>query len=51
MNFICTLIIFLNLLDHENTSVLVLISVGLSLPIEFWKVCYLCDSLSKRLLS
>jgi hypothetical protein len=37
-NCICTAIIFLYLLDAEETSFLILISVGISLVLDLWKV-------------
>ncbi|EDQ87198.1 uncharacterized protein MONBRDRAFT_33373 [Monosiga brevicollis MX1] len=37
-NFVCTLIIFLYLLDNDSTSMLVLLSVGVSVLVDFWKV-------------
>ncbi len=36
-SFVCSLIIFLYLLDNENTSRIVLASVGISTLIEGWK--------------
>eukprot|EP00051_Salpingoeca_urceolata_P035559 m.30319 g.30319 ORF g.30319 m.30319 type:complete len:570 (-) comp9407_c0_seq2:7-1716(-) len=38
MNCICTAIIFLYLFDNEQTSILILGTVGISLLIEAWKV-------------
>lgn len=37
-SFICSLIIYLYLIDHENTSTMILGSIGLSTLIELWKI-------------
>ena len=42
LNTICQLIIFLYLLDNE-TSFMVLISVGIGVLIEFWKISKACN--------
>jgi hypothetical protein len=41
LNTICQLIIFLYLLDNE-TSFMILISVGIGVLIEFWKISKAC---------